>query len=454
MSSEDSDTVLLNATTDKDEASDPDPPPKPAPLSRSSTFGYKKCWICIGDSSEDDPIKPPVWRSPCSCNLTAHEDCLLDWVADLENPRKDKSRLSSKILCPQCKSEIKVSRPTSYVVEATKAADRVLSNLVLPGLGLGLFGTLWAGSWWHGFHAVQMVFGNRDAAHILQEAAKHPGWMSMYALVPINLIFARTDYREFVLPSGSLFLLSTQLSDGWAIDMTIYPPLPSTVFICLPATLKGYNYLYNKAFGNLNKKWLDEIQPKEIGRVEEGQEQNEADFANQEHDENVVLQLEVNLGGAADNANDGQNQNNDQGPQHADGQNGNGANQGENANNQAGQNGNGNGGGLAARGGEIIDASSTIGTTLIGALAFPAVASGMGELLSYCIPKAWMADANFINGRPGLLKNKWGRSVVEGCLFVVLKDALVLYCRWRMAKNHRHRKIMDYDKTAKKYVVS
>jgi len=46
----------------------------------------------------------------------------------------------------------------------------------------------------------------------------------------------------------------------------------------------------------------------------------------------------------------------------------------------------------------------------------------------------------------GLLQTRWGRSVVGGCLFVVIKDMVRVYCRWRMAVSFRERKVLDYDR--------
>jgi len=43
-----------------------------------------------------------------------------------------------------------------------------------------------------------------------------------------------------------------------------------------------------------------------------------------------------------------------------------------------------------------------------------------------------------------LLREKWGRTVVGGCTFVVLKDAVVLYCKWRRARDWGRRKVRDY----------
>lgn len=438
MDSEDSDTVLLNSPDQTLESAS-----KPPPLSRSSTFGIKKCWICICDSTEDDPQNPPVWRAPCSCNLTAHEGCLLDWVADLENPKKGDRKAGGKILCPQCKSEIKISRPKNYIVEVTRAVDRTIANLVWPGLGLGVLGTFFTGAWVHGFQSVYVVFGPEQAKQIYLEAARQRTWLSMYAFIPISLVASRTNYAEFCLPIAPLFLISTQITDRFEIDMTIYPPLPSTVFACLPTIRSVYNWSYQKAFGELNRKWMAELQPRQMDPIE-GQENNEADIANHEEADaeggRVVLELEVNVGAEEGDGQEagGDNGNGDEGNDNADGN-----GERERHVHQI----------LGDRGGDIIATGGSIGQTILGALAFPSVAAGMGSLLGMVLPKSWLTDANVMNGRPGLLRYRWGRSVIGGCLFVVLKDALVLYCRWRLVQSHRQRRIMDFDKIKKKYVV-
>src|SRR5256885_1933575 len=146
MTSEDSQTVFLeNPSTAADKNADTNSTPRPSLPTRASTLGAH-CWICLNDSTEDDAANPPIWRHPCSCNLTAHETCLLDWVADLENPKNHKRNPPpNKILCPQCKSEIKIARPNSYIVAAVRAVDRTLGRLVLPGLGLTILGTVYAG---------------------------------------------------------------------------------------------------------------------------------------------------------------------------------------------------------------------------------------------------------------------------------------------------------------------
>jgi hypothetical protein len=36
--------------------------------------------------------------------------------------------------------------------------------------------------------------------------------------------------------------------------------------------------------------------------------------------------------------------------------------------------------------------------------------------------------------------------LVGGCLFVVLKDAVMLYVRWRSAKMHKERRVLDFQR--------
>jgi hypothetical protein len=485
MISEDSQTVLLDNSTSsaaKKEQTAESSQPRPLAPSRSSTFGIKKCWICICDSTEDDPNHPPRWRSPCTCNLTAHEACLLDWVADLENPKSRRGGPPKKIQCPQCKSEIKIARPQSVVLSGVRAWDRLTGTLTLPGMAAVLGGTIWAGCFYHGLHSVRVVFGEADAFFILRRASRHWGWLSAYALIPMSLISARTNYADFVLPGSTVFLFATQLTEKFALDWTIWPPRPSTVFGCLPVVRNCYNYLYEKAFGNLNRKWIQEIQPRQDSNEEERNEAGQGNEAGAAADDiadgDVVLEFNLEIG-VEDNEEDEQQQDQrgDRRPEQREAQpaEGNAApppaagaaaaaannNPPENANANAAQNNNNNNPPpalLNRRPNEIISDTSTIFLNTLGALLFPSIAAGMGELLFHTLPLSWVkASPRAIvfgnKGREQLLRTKWGRSVVGGCLFVVLKDALVMYVKWRMARNHRGRRIMDWDRGRGEYVL-
>jgi hypothetical protein len=99
-----------------------------------------------------------------------------------------------------------------------------------------------------------------------------------------------------------------------------------------------------------------------------------------------------------------------------------------------------------------VISTAQIATTVMGALFFPAVSSLMGDLLKVTLPRSWVVKPAFSSysrlptssKATGLLQEKWGRSLVGGCLFVVLKDALTLYVKWRKAKDQGKRKVLDY----------
>lgn len=484
MISEDSQTVLLDNTTSLTNTETPTKPSQPRPRapSRSSTYGIKKCWICICDSTEDDPSHPPKWRSPCTCNLSAHEACLLDWVADLENPQNRGGGPPKKIQCPQCKSEIRIARPRSLVLSGVRAWERLTGTLTLPGIIGVLGGTIWAGCFYHGVYSICFVFGEPHASEIYTRASRHWGWLCAYALIPLSLISARTNYADFVLPGSTIVLFAAQLSDRFAIDWTIWPPRPSTVFGCLPLVRNCYNYLYEKTFGGLERRWIQDIQPRQGQYGNEG-ERNEADQANDlaaamhemgEGDVVLELNLEIGVGDGEDEvqlqhqgARDGGEA--QPAPPVADAA----------ANNNpppadANLNANPNPNQvppaapapalLNRRPADLISTTSSIFLTTLGALCFPPIASTMGSLLYHTLPASWVMTpstprsftsffSNSNNGREELLRTKWGRSVVGGCLFVVLKDALGLYVKWRMARAQRERRVLDWDRGKGEWVL-
>lgn len=296
--------------------------------------------------------------------------------------------------------------------------------------------------------AVYFVFGPAHSEYLHRYALQHPSRSLAYCLIPLNLIFARTRFADFVLPSGTLFLLSTQLDYPLQFDWTTWPPLPSTAFALLPAIRQLYNWSYEKAFGELNRQWIKEVQP----RREEGYEAegNIADILNEheaelaeagEGDGGMVLELEVNLG--VEEVLEEAGADADAGAHDADGE----GQQEQNAvpagrvHQLLGDN-------------ELMDDTSSIGQLVLGSLVMPAVASAAGDLLKMILPFSWTSPAmNVYNSRRvGLLATKWGRSLVGGLAFVAFKDMLVLYCRWRLAEGHKKRRVMNYDKNKKEYV--
>lgn len=469
------------------------PQGRPPYLQRTPTADQSRiCWICYSDSTEDDESTATTWRTPCPCALTAHEACLLDWVADLENPKNRKGKKSGKIQCPQCRSEIRIARPRSLFVDLMRAFDRIGSQLTFPGVIITFGGTLWAGAFYHGFQSIYLVFGPDDASRIFEHATQHRGALQVgLPLIPLSLIMSRTRYSEFLLPTGTVFLLVNQLLDSFELDLTIWPPSASTVFACLPLVRNTYCLLWDRAFGGLEKKWLAEIQPRA------GQDDDDAEDlggngndgrAGEVQDGDIVLEVNVGLDFGEDDGDDDQQDDAAPAPPPIANPNAEAnagpdippAPEGQQNGGQAGPHQQApaqpNAGQLAAANANAILETSSVATSVLGALAFPAISTGMGQLLEHVLPKSWTTTPithpqpispfssetltsiwSLITGRVGektasgmtrlpLLQTRWGRTVIGGCLFIVVKDFVMLYWRYRLAKNHRQRRIMDWDR--------
>ena len=85
----------------------------------------------------------------------------------------------------------------------------------------------------------------------------------------------------------------------------------------------------------------------------------------------------------------------------------------------------------------------------VTALVFPAVSFGVGEMLRLAMPHTWVTRA-VENGarRPptGLLQERWGRSLLGGCLFVVMRDAINLYTKYRRVEVRKHRHVKNVER--------
>jgi hypothetical protein len=487
MISEDSETVLLNpsssSTTQTPLAEQKET--KEAQSARVREAEARRCWICFTDETEDTAASSE-WRSPCPCALTAHESCLLDWIADMEAPNSRTRRSPrDKILCPQCKSEIVLARPRSYVVEAVRGLETSAGKLVLPGvLMLGVH-SLYSLFWAHGLHSVLVVFGHEDAEHILAPLlvdvpVEGTPWQALWtsfkararldigmALIPPVLIFSRHTIADGVLPILPMLFYVTKPESDSLIDFQTWPPSAGLSFALLPYVRSLYNFYYDRVWAEREKRWLKEIQPR---ATTEGLD--EAQQARQEIDaEDNVLEINVDLGMLDDDW-DGEavaeqraegDEANQAHPLHAPpldeiggapGQPGvpavapipgvepqAGAHQPEHARPAPPPPAEGRGNF------NLAVSTNRLAESVLGALAFPAVSAIMGEILRLTLPKSLTTRIAGPGGKAtGLLQARWGRSIVGGCMFVVLKDAVMLYVRWRMARDHRMRRVLDYDR--------
>ncbi|KAI9673142.1 MAG: hypothetical protein M1817_003004 [Caeruleum heppii] len=486
-------------STDQNQTAASAPTPS-TPNQESSAPEPRKCWICFSDETEDPPSSSP-WRRPCTCALTAHESCLLDWIADLQSPNSRKRNAHSKILCPQCKTEIHVARPRSVVVDGIDTVERLAQRVMLPGAVAVLGGCLWTGCLAHGMATVRVIFGAEEASRILGThavtstdvagrlfRALYPftspgqtwGWRVGFGvpLIPITLILSRTKLADSVLPVLPLVFFATLPAENERLDLTAWPPSASMTLAMLPYLRGIYNEVYERVFGERERRWLKEVQPRagEMGPGEIAGDVDEAIGQGQIADEDgdgagqnaadvlMQLNLEINIEEEFEEAEeDGNGEQQQQQPQPADGAAP--AAQGEaipppppagEANPEPAANVE-----PAPAPGPAVNAAanppvpnalsisgSQLASTMLGALLFPAISAAMGSLLSLILPGSWTSSSGIGShhrGRPGLLQAKWRRSIVGGCLFVVLKDAALLFRGWRRAGIFRERRVVDYE---------
>lgn len=484
----------------------------------------KRCWICMSDSTEDTPQTSP-WRDPCPCALVAHEECLLDWIADIEAPNRSSRNpgiAAPKIECPQCKSEIKLARPRDYIVDAVKMLERIGGRMVLPASGAGMITILSNISMSVGVHSIYAVFGASDGNRILQpitmnairppvevyagvpgEAGKqiwrlimdHAVHWRLYLGVPLItpiLILSRTSLADQALPVLPIIFFASQAhSPDDALDLLQWPPSASFSFAILPYLRALYNTYYKTVWAEREQQWIKEVQPRAQAEDEvEGAGQGQQNAADDQGEGENVFEVRIDGGilddwdadtddeeeaarlvqEAADDVPaeppvqphaepvqdnvdadvapapvvpDDRGRERDQQPGQAAAQVQDAADQNQNQ----GQNQN-----QPAQVQRRLSFSPTgVAETVLGALFFPTIAGLSGEALKLVLPRSWTTPpfTSWWSGRgvsqpKGFFQSKWARSLVGGCLFIVFKDALMLYARWKTAQMHRRRRVVDH----------
>ena len=254
--SEDSQTVLLNHPSSSESSPNPtnkqrQASPRPKPVRVPTSKEPRKCWICFSDETEDSPTSSE-WRSPCPCALTAHEACILDWVAAEENANHTVSE-RKKIQCPQCKAPITIARPRSLIVEGVNAVERATGRLLLPFAMVTVLGTIITGCWMHGFSTVYLIFGPEDAERLLgldSQMSMNSSWGMGLPLIPLTLCAARTTAADNLLPIVPIFYFA---SNSPRRDGPLWPPSAAMTMATLPYIRAAYQEFYKRVVAPKDK---------------------------------------------------------------------------------------------------------------------------------------------------------------------------------------------------------
>ncbi len=358
----------------------------------------------------------------------------------------------------------------------------------------------------HGMNTIYLIFGAEDAASILAGSRSEGGgsdvlrfvkdaWMASrfltpfvavtsdwtwqqaigIPLIPVILVMSRTSMVDSIFPILPIIFFATQAEERERLDLRRWPPSAAMTLTLLPYLRGAYFEFLGRLMGPHMRRWAKEMQPRGGGDTEPRPDGgralaavNDMEVVQEAGGVEVVLDVDIMMG--EDDEDDGW----EDAPQDELQEDGNRA--AVNAAPNAGPAPEGApgapdpaaapgqddppppvaaapAGGAPAhiqRVGRWATTTGHVADTIMGALFFPAISSVMGNLLSLILPRSWTQQAR---GRPtGLLQFKWGRSIVGGCLFVVLKDAAIIYARWRQMQTHRQRRVLDYDRKKKRVV--
>lgn len=432
-SDDDSQNIIVNKTTQIESFSPSSDLRQNQPFLSPSKPEPRKCWICLADETEDTPVSS-AWRSPCPCAFRAHEACLLDWVAVLEGSNlKRRDGQKSFIRCPHCTHEITIARPPrAWVISSVKAAEAAAERLVYPMILASLAGGLLSGCWLHGYSTIYFLFGGEEAERIIVGFLPETGISGNIVLptIPIMLVLSRTRLADNILPFLPFLLLGLNTPNSYDPFDTFWPPSVGMALVALPYLQALYKQFHSRVLAPRESAWLKEIQPR---GGEQGEEitNNVNVVADGVNGRDGVLDLEMAPVETApvESLADGEVLFRPE----------NSTSRAENREADRPQ--------PAAPPLPVSELRvNVLGVVykVIGSLAFPILSASVGALLSLCLPPSWSKPPSL--GRPtGLLQTRFGRSLVGGMLFVGIKDVAVFYSRYRLAREHRERRVLDWN---------
>ncbi|KAL0936295.1 ring finger domain-containing protein [Colletotrichum truncatum] len=455
--------------------------------------GLRRCFICLMDENETGSSES-AWVDPCPCTLEGHQDCMIEWVTELEREGKE-------IRCPVCKAPINVDEPWDPALalnnQIYKAFSKISPGLILGGLGAGT----WVGLAMYGNIAVR-VFAGPEATYRFFFNDRNPrgiptvNWIHVAmlpAIAPALVIGQSFPVlgNVFFMPAAALYGVFHMARDE---NFFSWPPSPQLAAAAFPYVRAAYNSIYHEFVCAYERKWerriagLPEPAPPVNNRRERNQQRRarEQDAANDPNrnvgivgglldaaidmldipdvevdveveegdvnDEDGIAHLEILVEEIEEAAAEDERANaieavaapaNEQdGEQGGDQQQQQGHNHPVPAQQPAQAAPAPRQRGLQA---SLRDVTNALASTLL----LPVISAGVGELIRLALPKHLTTPAGGFGRfkvRTGLLQDQWGRNLVGGCMYVVLRDAFRLYTKYRMAQNKPLRKVRNVDR--------
>ena len=325
-------------------------------------------------------------------------------------------------------------------------AQHVASEMTYPCIVATLAGTVIMGFWLHGFGTIYVVFGPQDANRVLgldlPASRLDSNWGLGMPFIPLGLIASRTNTPNL---DQMLGILSAGYFYSFRDVIATWPPSPATTLAALGCVLPSYKIFHRRYLIPLREQWLKEIKPRASENRGADGENHDAQNAHM----GIELQIEVQEEEVEEDvAGDQQRPEEQQEQPPAD---------------------------ATAQLEEILERArdgeqhppvaeappppqqrrehlfdidlEAFGQRVVGALLFPTVAAATGQALKMVLPRTWTTPP--VRGldrySAGFMQSQFGRTIVGGCLFVVLKDALQMYATYHLAMSHKQRKVVNYD---------
>ncbi|KOS22304.1 E3 ubiquitin-protein ligase MARCH5 [Escovopsis weberi] len=481
-----------------------------APLPPPADFSPRRCFICLTDEEATDP--KGSWVDPCPCTLEAHQDCMLSWVTDCERSNKPlRCPVCKAQIELEGPWDPIASLHDALQRHFTKASPFILLTGASVGVqfGLQMYGAVALWTFAGRKELVRFVFGSdasmggRGSGTIRFAKQRIVNALILMNVAPTLLVSQLLPglSNKYLMHSASIYgMFSLMRNDNFLA----WPPSPRLAMVALPIIRRIYWNFWkdfvlpyevrlnrqivglppvdeNEAaaqqahrrrqaerageggFVGLIQNILDVLDPEEEDFAAGGgapQEHGEARANEDGEDGEIMVELfieEVNgQQGAAQNGavreggqpdehhHHQQDQQQQQQEQHQQQQQQQGEHQREAP--QA----------PPARRLGLGGLLSNVSNSIVSALLLPVVSFAMGEALKLIVPRSWTAAPNrnrlfaSMAGRPGLLQQQWGRSLVGGCLYVVLSDILRVYSKSRKVAAMNSRRVKNAERKRRK----
>ncbi|KAF4122290.1 Zinc finger, C3HC4 type (RING finger) [Geosmithia morbida] len=463
----------------------------------------RRCFICLTDQDASDA--PDSWVDPCPCTLEAHQDCILSWVTDCERSGKP---LKCPV-CKSPISLEGPWDPVVSLAEAVSARFTRASPLFLfTGVSLGIqfssqmYGAMAMWLFAGGDALIDFMLGSevldRRGLPVRSLKMSRVGsaivLMNIAPTLLISQLMPRLGNRIFV-PMASMYGIYHVMRDehfaSWPpspqLAIAVFPYIRSVYWNLWREFVQPYEIRLNRRIlglpvvepqgGDVDQRnlraernaeggvvgflqsILDALGPEEEEEGGGGDGQNirvgrgngaGPDGQRADHEE-LILDLELVIGNDEDeDAQDGAQQQPaapaPQVPPHQD-----------QVRRQEGP----------EHGHEVPPAPpanrpglgtilSNVSNALVSALIIPGISFAMGEALRLMLPRSWVSSSSsgslptssrvWARQKPGLLQQQWGRSLVGGCLYVVMRDVIRLYAKHRKVAAMENRRVRNVDR--------